>query len=187
MIYTACGAGKTMRIEGKAMGTKMYLNGFNVCFYIVALILASYYTEIMTMKTTMYGRETKENARIMVVDDEKNIRDLFRTLLSLHLPNARIDVAVNGVEAVDIFQVARTDVIIMDLMMPVMNGEKAFFEIKRMCDENKWKIPSVIFCTGYAPSDMISRIVKEDPMHCIVTKPVSTEKLFSLIMERLAV
>ncbi len=127
-----------------------------------------------------------KEARIMVVDDEKGIRELFMKVISLHLPESSIDLAVNGAEAVERFQESKHNVIIMDLMMPVMDGEKAFFAIKRICDEKKWNMPAVIFCTGYAPSDMLDRIVAEDKRHCVVTKPISTDKLFALIRERLS-
>jgi CheY-like chemotaxis protein len=125
--------------------------------------------------------------RILVVDDEKNIRELFLALISLHLPKSRIDVAVNGTEAVELFRQTRPDIILMDIMMPVMNGEKAFVEIKRICSENKWQMPSVIFCTGYAPSDLIDMILKEDPRHCLLTKPVTNANLLKVIQERMPV
>ena len=126
-----------------------------------------------------------DHCRILVVDDEYEIRELFRRVLSCNRPNCRIDVAVNGAEAVESFRQARQGVILMDLHMPVMNGECAFIEIREMCYENKWEMPSFIFCTGFEPSYEICHIVAKAPKHCILRKPISNAALLDALQLRL--
>lgn len=123
--------------------------------------------------------------RILIVDDEKTIRDLFLQLMSYSLPQCRIDVAINGAEAVEAFRQVRHCVLLMDLKMPVMDGEKAFLEIQKLCEAENWAMPSVVFCTGYDPSDRLRSIIAGNPAHCVLRKPVTNEQLMDAIRARL--
>ena len=123
--------------------------------------------------------------RILIVDDEQSIRDVFRRVLSYGLPKCRIDLAVNGAEAVESFRQTHQGVILMDLHMPIMNGERAFMEIRHICLENDWEMPSVVFCTGYEPPHEIQNIVSENPRHCALRKPVTNETLIEALKLRL--
>lgn len=124
--------------------------------------------------------------RLLIVDDEKAILNLFRRLISMRLPNCRIDVAVNGAEAVEQFHEAHHGVILMDLRMPVMDGQTAFKEIQKLCRADNIEMPSVIFCTGYTPPDTIQTLVDNNPAHCILSKPVSDKDLLGAIRARLS-
>jgi len=57
---------------------------------------------------------------ILVVEDEKELRELFCTILSKH--GYKTFPAKNGLEALDIFEKTYIDLIISDLMMPEMDG-----------------------------------------------------------------
>jgi CheY-like chemotaxis protein len=123
--------------------------------------------------------------RILIVEDEKSIRELFLQVISYGLPKCRVDVAVNGEEAVEEFREARHDVLLMDLKMPIMDGEQAFYEIEKICKAENWPMPSVVFCSGYAPSEVIRTLVAGNPAHCLLRKPVSSEQLMEAILSRL--
>lgn len=127
----------------------------------------------------------KAVARVLIVDDEKAIRDLFKILLSLDLPQCRVDLAVNGAEAVAATRDSDYDVIVMDLHMPVMDGEAAFRAIGKNCDETGRKMPSVVFCTGYDPSLDLTKMITKNPEHCVLRKPVTNENLTRAIKARL--
>ncbi|MBI5101550.1 MAG: response regulator, partial [Nitrospirae bacterium] len=64
--------------------------------------------------------------KILIVDDEKAIRKVFKMVLAVELPACQVDLAVNGVEAVDAFKKGRHDVLFLDLNMPVKDGYSAF-------------------------------------------------------------
>ena len=135
---------------------------------------------------TSSGKERDPCAdRLLIVDDEKTIRELFRMIVYSAIPELQIDVAVNGAEAVEIFKSTHPKVLLMDLHMPVMDGRMAFFEISRECEKRNWETPSVIFCTGFSPSDSIKQIVEDNPNHCLLAKPVGAETVISAVKERL--
>jgi len=60
------------------------------------------------------------NIRILVVDDEKEIRDLVKKYLEREL--YQVDTAVDGEEALRLFESYKYDFILLDLMMPKIDG-----------------------------------------------------------------
>ncbi|MDD4870680.1 MAG: ATP-binding protein [Kiritimatiellae bacterium] len=126
------------------------------------------------------------NDRIMIVDDEKTILRLFQMILSAAMKGYTIDVASNGEEAVSAFSEKHHAVIIMDLHMPVMDGQAAFFKIESLCKENNWEIPAVVFCTGFAPPDSIRGVVESGSKHCLLQKPVRGDTIVEAVKSRFA-
>jgi CheY-like chemotaxis protein len=123
--------------------------------------------------------------RVLIVDDEQSIRTLFSQVLSFGLPDCRMDLAVNGAEAVESFREIHQAVVLMDLCMPVMDGNEAFDEIRKACEELKWEMPSVVFCTGYDPSQQVQNAIAGNPKHCLLRKPVTNDTLTEAIKIRL--
>lgn len=58
--------------------------------------------------------------RVLIADDEKEIRDLLKKYLEREL--YKVDVAVNGEEALTLFDQNKYNLIILDLMMPKIDG-----------------------------------------------------------------
>jgi len=123
--------------------------------------------------------------RVMIVDDENSIQKLFQMILGSYMGDCSIDVAGNGEEAVRKFCENHPAVIIMDLHMPVMDGQAAFFKIEGLCKENNWEMPAVVFCTGFAPPDSIRYVIGPDSKHCLLSKPVRGETIVEAVKSRL--
>lgn len=70
-----------------------------------------------------------EQAKILVVDDEKEIRDL----VGIYLRNEGYNVmlASTGIEALKLIQEQEVDLIVLDVMMPGVNGIDACMEIRK--------------------------------------------------------
>ncbi len=126
-----------------------------------------------------------DRGKILVVDDEKSIRDVFVHVLSHNLDGVRADVVANGAEAVEAFQDVRYAVILMDIRMPVLDGQQAFEKIMAFCEENNVEKPSIVFCTGFEPPTALMKQVAADPAHCILRKPVKNEDLVEALKSRL--
>ena len=58
---------------------------------------------------------------ILIVDDEADIRDILRIRLANH-PGFRILEAANGSDALELTRQQRPDLIILDWLMPGLNG-----------------------------------------------------------------
>jgi CheY-like chemotaxis protein len=83
-----------------------------------------------------------KKVRLLIVDDEENIRFLFKE--ELEEEGYMVDVASNGLEALEKIKNDVFDLVILDIKMPGMNGIQALNEIKNM---NKG-LP-VILCSAY--------------------------------------
>jgi CheY-like chemotaxis protein len=80
--------------------------------------------------------------RLLVVDDEENIRFLFKE--ELEEEGYEVDVASNGLEALEKIKGAAFDLVVLDIKMPGMNGIQALNEIKKIHKE----LP-VVLCSAY--------------------------------------
>jgi DNA-binding response OmpR family regulator len=86
--------------------------------------------------------ETKERHRILVVDDEENIRLLYKG--ELEDEGYDVIVAGSGEEALALFEKFPPDLVTLDIKMPGMGGLKTLEQIR----EKSLEIP-VILCTAY--------------------------------------
>ena len=126
--------------------------------------------------------------RILVVDDQKSIRDMFHRVLScgiFHLPQLKVDLAVNGAEAVESFRTLHQAVILMDLQMPVMYGDQAFREMCAICREHKWEKPSFVFFTGYDPPQGIIKLAEDNDHYSLLRKPIARAALIAALKKHL--
>jgi len=133
----------------------------------------------------MTDLEAATKDRVLVADDEEAIRSLFSQVLSYGLPDCKVDLAENGADAVESFQENHHSVVLMDLCMPVMDGNEAFNQIRKVCDERNWEMPAVVFCTGYDPSQHVQNAIAGNPRHCLLRKPVTNDTLVEAIKIRL--
>lgn len=69
--------------------------------------------------------------RILIVDDHAMLREGMRTLLSREKDFEVVGEAANGEEAVRLAGELKPDIVIMDIMMPVMNGAEATRQIRQ--------------------------------------------------------
>lgn len=112
---------------------------------------------------------------ILVVDDEAIIRDLCSRILK----DYRILQAENGQEALRILDQETVDLILVDIMMPVMNGLDL---LQRVKDENPEQL--VIIMTGFADKEIILRALKAHADD-FIQKPINLLQLKTAIMKAL--
>ncbi|NQT92133.1 MAG: response regulator transcription factor [Lentisphaerae bacterium] len=133
-----------------------------------------------------HGTVPCDRGRVLIVDDEPVVRQVFEVILSADLPEMTFEKAENGEEAVRCFSQGHHALVLMDLRMPVMDGRSAFLEIERLCREKDWEMPSVVFCTGYAPPDSVLQTVSGDASHTLLRKPIGNDELVFAVKSRLA-
>jgi DNA-binding response OmpR family regulator len=76
------------------------------------------------------------NPSVLVVDDEKSLRDFVRK--NLEIRGYRVLTASNGLEALAIFNTERIDLVILDIIMPDVSGLTVLEIMKEIapCDES---------------------------------------------------
>jgi two-component system alkaline phosphatase synthesis response regulator PhoP len=114
--------------------------------------------------------------KILIADDELSIRLLVRRMLSKQFV---IFEASNGEEAVDVARIQRPDLILMDIMMPRMDGNTACSTLKN--DELTKEIPVVMLTgLGYELNKKLAKIMGAD---AYITKPFSLKELTDTISQ----
>jgi len=115
-------------------------------------------------------------ARILVIDDDDRIRDVFRQILE----NAGYEVedACDGHEGVRLYKEKNIDLVITDILMPGMSGLETILELRFASPDVK-----VIAISGgdhIAPEYYLNVIKNLDTM-CELKKPISSQDLLSAV------
>ena len=110
--------------------------------------------------------------KVLIVDDDYSVLDAVRE--TLEDEGYEVSIAANGLEALkDLREGGRPCLILLDLMMPVMNGWE--FRREQLSDSLLASIPTVIVTAYVGP---IPDGLGEAPK---VRKPVKPEQLISLV------
>ncbi len=112
-------------------------------------------------------------ATILIVDDIERNRDLVRE--SFANTAVTIKEAANGQEAIDSVQKEMPDLILMDLRMPVMSGDKAAEIIK----DKGFNIPILALTASVMRDDL--KLLRDKVFDDFLRKPVKKKELFSQI------
>src|SRR3990172_1492601 len=75
--------------------------------------------------------------RILIVDDHAILRQALRLLLEIHDDVEVVGDAANGREAMDAAEKLQPDVVLMDMVMPGLNGLEATRQIRRRLPKTK--------------------------------------------------
>jgi two-component system, OmpR family, alkaline phosphatase synthesis response regulator PhoP len=117
----------------------------------------------------------KKNTKILVVDDEQDILELIRH--SLNKEGYEVYVAANGQQGVDKARKVKPHLILMDVMMPVMDGMEACRQLKE--DPETSEI-AIIFLT--ARSEEFAELAGfEAGADDYISKPIRSRVLLSRI------
>jgi two-component system, OmpR family, alkaline phosphatase synthesis response regulator PhoP len=124
--------------------------------------------------------------RILVVDDEPDFVAIVQS--NLEKEGFEVDVAYNGVEGIEKVKVFSPDCIVLDVMMPEMDGFKVCQELKK--DVKFCEIP-IIMLTAVASHVTSTRYSHYDGMSMeaddYLAKPASAEQITSSVRNLLNV
>ncbi|MGQ0695279.1 MAG: response regulator [Nitrospiraceae bacterium] len=124
-------------------------------------------------KSGFFIGDTSCNGRVLIVDDEPDIRKVVR----LTLQKAGYDVieAENGEKAIEAINTGENrlllDVIVCDIRMPKVNGIEAIAYFR----QNYPRVPLIVL-TGFPDTDMATSLLRQGVVDYLV-KPVEGEKL----------
>jgi len=119
------------------------------------------------------------NETILVVEDEPAVRNLVENILTD--AGYRVIVAENGLEAVSAFERAKDeiDLVLMDMIMPQMNGREAGLKIRQL----RLGV-HILFTSGYTANILQDRGGVEEGIE-LIAKPVRPRELLKRIREML--
>lgn len=86
--------------------------------------------------------DTNNSSYILITEDDVMLRDMYK--MRLEAEGFKVDTADNGLEALKKIKVSRPSIVLMDIMMPVMDGLTA---LKKMKSDPEMKDIPVIIMT----------------------------------------
>jgi len=113
--------------------------------------------------------------RVLVVDDHEMVRQGLAIFLNAQADLQLVGQASDGAEALELCQEARPDVVLMDLVMPIMTGTEATRAIRE-----RYPHIQVIALTSFPDEDMIQDVLKAGAIGFLF-KNTSIEELASAI------
>jgi two-component system, NarL family, response regulator LiaR len=116
-----------------------------------------------------------EIIKVLIVDDHQVVRQGLRTFLELHEDIEVVGEAVDGLDAVDKVRQLAPDVVLMDLVMPRLDGIAATRQVKELCEGTK-----VIALTSFTEDDKVIPVIQAGASSYLL-KDVSPDDLVEAI------
>ncbi|PMQ11198.1 Sensory/regulatory protein RpfC [Pseudomonas sp. AD21] len=128
------------------------------------------------LKTARSRDKVFEGRKVLLVDDD--VRNIFALTSALEHKGAVVVIGRNGREAIDrLNEVEDIDLVLMDVMMPEMDGFEATLEIRK---DPRWRKLPIIAVTAKAMKDDQERCLQAGA-NDYLAKPIDLDRLFSLI------
>ena len=126
--------------------------------------------------SALYER-AEEGATILVVDDEPAVREVAKTMLEK--AGFKVLLAADGEVGVKIYRERSHEIcaVLLDLLMPRMNGELAFDEIRRINPEAQ-----VVLCSGFSEQEAVRRFTNKG-LAGFLQKPFQMDIMISLLQK----
>ncbi|MBU6959834.1 response regulator [Pseudomonas sp. CVAP len=133
--------------------------------------------ERQTMLKTARSRDRVfEGRKVLLVDDD--VRNIFALTSALEHKGATVVIGRNGREAIEkLNEVEDIDLVLMDVMMPEMDGYEATASIRM---DPRWRKLPIIAVTAKAMKDDQERCLQAGS-NDYLAKPIDLDRLFSLI------
>ncbi|WP_437920890.1 response regulator [Sphingobacterium sp. LRF_L2] len=121
--------------------------------------------------------DSLQGKRVLIADDD--MRNVFALTTTLQEYNMEIEIANNGIEAVDIVikNPGKIDIVLMDIMMPEMDGYEAIEKIRQQKENANLPIIAVTAKAMKGDREKSIQIGASD----YISKPIDIDKLVSLM------
>jgi NarL family two-component system response regulator LiaR len=118
---------------------------------------------------------TTQKIRVVLVDDHSVVRSGLATFLRAYEDLELVGEAKNGLEAVNLCRVKKPDVVLMDLMMPEMDGIAATRAILADCPETK-----IVAMTSFEEEELVQGVLAAGAISYLL-KNVTSDELAAAI------
>lgn len=126
-------------------------------------------------KTPHVSAHAAGKLNVLIADDHPDVVLLLRKVVERYLPNVNIHEAVNGVDTCISVGQIRPQILLLDIMMPGMDG---FAVLQELLRRPELKASQVIVVSAYEPFDRVEELGRLNPQIAgCVRKPVSVESL----------
>ncbi len=109
------------------------------------------------------------NKSILIIDDEKQIREIASQLFQKL--GFKVSIAKNGLDGIEMYKKNRQDYVLIDLIMPKLSGDKVFEELQKVNSKVQ-----VIFSSGFGNDDRILKALENGAIG-FIPKPYTLDEL----------
>lgn len=120
------------------------------------------------------------NKKILIVEDNKDYSFILQT--NFKKEGFSVVVAQNGEEGLNLIEKEKPDLILLDLLMPIMDG----WEMAQKMKEKNITIP-IIFLTDHKDPNYISRAIEIIPTDYILKAEVLPDNIISEVKKKLSI
>lgn len=117
--------------------------------------------------------------RILVVDDDRNLRKIIQT--NLELAGYDVSTAPNGEEAMQLLDVMQPDLVVLDVMMPLMDGYEVARRIRR--HPSNTHVPIIMLTAKSEVEDKLAGF--EAGADDYITKPFGPQELLARVRAKI--
>ncbi len=117
----------------------------------------------------MASRFLRRKPCVLIVDDDSDVREFMRDVISAW--HCKALTAASGPEALDILERWRVDVVLLDVVMPTMDGVETLLEIKRRMSE----LPVIMMSAMLNPD--LREYLAHTGAQCCLSKPIERKEL----------
>ena len=122
----------------------------------------------------------RRRQRVLLVDDEEDIRESLKMLLEAGLEDVDVETAASGAAALAIIDAMGVDLIITDYKMPGMNG----LEFLQKANKVAPKTPRILV-TAFPDLDIAIKAINEAGIENFFTKPFEPDQVLAVVQELL--
>ncbi len=137
------------------------------------------FNQVEDMTEPEAAKDQEAAGAVMVVDDEASIREMISDVLQPM--GYRVYTFSGGAEAVEFFREHHKEIglVILDLIMPRMDGRQTFQKLKEIDPEIH-----ALISTGYGTSEMAKRVIA-DGVRDFLAKPYRLDELSDMVQQHL--
>lgn len=128
----------------------------------------------------MAGEGATQEQVVLVVDDEKDIRDSLADIIETCIAGCRVITAASGEEGLKTLQESPIDLIVTDYRMGGMNGIEFLVEAQRIAP----RAPRIMI-TAYPDIDLVVKAINEGQIINFLPKPFRGENVVQVVADAL--
>ncbi len=117
--------------------------------------------------------------RILIIEDDQILQDMYKD--KMEGSRFAVTTAVDGEEGLKLALQDHPDLILLDLMMPKMDGTK-LMEVLRNDSWGK-NVPIIVLTNLNVDGDVLKSIIKDHPAYCMLKVGVTPEEILSKVQE----
>jgi len=121
------------------------------------------------------ARSGSRRIRVLLVEDQALVREAFALLLQQYPEFEIVGAASSGRDAIDLAERLEPDVILMDLIMPGMNGIEASRQIRKRLPNAR-----ILLLTAHIEEEQIVEALRAGVLGCVVKRSDSAELLLAI-------